>query len=384
MPFDRSSTRSRGRADAGLLIHEGQLTYGADGLQRSSTSASGGCSRRAAAAARRQRRAPRPRRGGAARAVRRCSRRRSAPGSTTARRRSRTRMQFGRGLDDGAGRPLRGDVRQRADLRLRRRGPAGGAGAARPRRGARASTSDRSSRLRRLRPRLVTSAVVLSAVRTPVGRYGGALSGVRPDDLGRARDRRGGRAGRRRPRARSRTSTSAARTRRARTTATSRAWARCSPGLPQSVAGVTVNRLCASGLSAVVGGVPRGRGRRRRPLRRRRRRVDEPRAARARPSRTSAFPRGDRTSTTRRSAGASRTRSWRRCSRSSRWARPARTSPSGGASRARSRTRSRLQSQQPLGRRGRGGRFADELVPVGDVVRDEHPRPGTTAEKLAR
>ncbi|HKD95608.1 MAG TPA: thiolase family protein, partial [Gaiellaceae bacterium] len=28
-------------------------------------------------------------------------------------------------------------------------------------------------------------------------------------------------------------------------------------------------------------------------------------------------------------------------------------------------------------------RFADELVPVGDVVRDEHPRPDTTAEKLA-
>ena len=26
-------------------------------------------------------------------------------------------------------------------------------------------------------------AVVLSAVRTPVGRYGGGLSGVRPDDL---------------------------------------------------------------------------------------------------------------------------------------------------------------------------------------------------------
>ena len=29
----------------------------------------------------------------------------------------------------------------------------------------------------------MTRAVVLSAVRTPVGRYGGALSGVRPDDL---------------------------------------------------------------------------------------------------------------------------------------------------------------------------------------------------------
>ena len=26
-------------------------------------------------------------------------------------------------------------------------------------------------------------AVVLAAVRTPVGRYGGALAGVRPDDL---------------------------------------------------------------------------------------------------------------------------------------------------------------------------------------------------------
>src|ERR671937_3139337 len=29
----------------------------------------------------------------------------------------------------------------------------------------------------------MSRAVVLSAVRTPVGRYGGALSGVRPDDL---------------------------------------------------------------------------------------------------------------------------------------------------------------------------------------------------------
>ena len=29
------------------------------------------------------------------------------------------------------------------------------------------------------------------------------------------------------------------------------------------------------------------------------------------------------------------------------------------------------------------GRFDDELVPVGDVARDEHPRPDTSAEKLA-
>lgn len=28
------------------------------------------------------------------------------------------------------------------------------------------------------------------------------------------------------------------------------------------------------------------------------------------------------------------------------------------------------------------GTFADELVPVGDLVRDEHPRPETTMEKL--
>src|SRR6476619_5635961 len=34
-------------------------------------------------------------------------------------------------------------------------------------------------------PRLtrMSRAVILSAVRTPIGRYGGALSGVRPDDL---------------------------------------------------------------------------------------------------------------------------------------------------------------------------------------------------------
>jgi acetyl-CoA acyltransferase len=40
-------------------------------------------------------------------------------------------------------------------------------------------------------------------------------------------------------------------TRRARTTATSRAWRRFWPGLPVSVPGVTLNRLCASGMDAV-------------------------------------------------------------------------------------------------------------------------------------
>ena len=74
----------------------------------------------------------------------------------------------------------------------------------------------------------------------------------------------------------------------------------------------------------------------------------------------------------------------RRCSRSNRWARPARTSPNAGASRARTRTRSRSESQQRWAAAQAAGRFADELVPVGDVTVDEHPRPDTTLEKLAQ
>jgi len=38
-------------------------------------------------------------------------------------------------------------------------------------------------------------AVVVSAVRTPIGRYGGALSGVRPDDLAGIARAVGGRFG---------------------------------------------------------------------------------------------------------------------------------------------------------------------------------------------
>ena len=97
----------------------------------------------------------------------------------------------------------------------------------------------------------VTRAVVLSAVRTPVGRYGGGLSEVRPDDLAAA--------------------AIAAAVERAGVPAgeiedvyfgcanqageDNRNVARMGAllaGLPESVAGVTVNRLCASGLSAVV------------------------------------------------------------------------------------------------------------------------------------
>src|SRR5882672_3743103 len=95
-------------------------------------------------------------------------------------------------------------------------------------------------------------AVILSAVRTPIGRYGGALAGVRPDDLAalvvaEAVERAGVPAGE-----------------------IEDVWLGCAnqagednrnvarfaallAGLPESVAGVTVNRLCASGLAAVIG-----------------------------------------------------------------------------------------------------------------------------------
>ena len=100
-------------------------------------------------------------------------------------------------------------------------------------------------------PRSVARAVVLSAVRTPIGRYGGALASVRPDDLAAV--------------------ALAAAVERAGVPADeiedvylgcanqagedNRNVARMAvllAGLPESVPGVTVNRLCASGLSAVV------------------------------------------------------------------------------------------------------------------------------------
>ena len=43
MPFDQiQEAVADGRVQAGLLIHEGQLTYADEGLRKSSTSASGG------------------------------------------------------------------------------------------------------------------------------------------------------------------------------------------------------------------------------------------------------------------------------------------------------------------------------------------------------
>jgi acetyl-CoA acetyltransferase family protein len=42
-----------------------------------------------------------------------------------------------------------------------------------------------------------------------------------------------------------------------------------------------------------------------------------------------------------------------------------------------------VDSQQRWAAAEAAGRFADELVPVGDVTRDEHPRPDTTLDRLA-
>ncbi len=42
-----------------------------------------------------------------------------------------------------------------------------------------------------------------------------------------------------------------------------------------------------------------------------------------------------------------------------------------------------LRSQRRWAEAAEAGRFDDELVPVGEVTRDEHPRPDTSAEKLA-
>ena len=71
---------------------------------------------------------------------------------------------------------------------------------------------------------------VVDAVRTPFGRYGGALAGVRPDDLAATCCAVCSSATRLWTRPASTTSGSATRTRPARTTATSPAWRRCSPG----------------------------------------------------------------------------------------------------------------------------------------------------------
>jgi len=227
----------------------------------------------------------------------------------------------------------------------------------------------------------MTRAVILSAVRTPVGRYGGGLAGTRPDDLAAlavraAVDRAGVPADE-----------------------IEDVWLGCAnqagednrnvarmavllAGLPETVAGVTVNRLCASGLAAIVGAchaVIAGDGdlfvaggvesMSRAPL------------VTAKPD--AAFPRGDRTLY-------DTTLGWRFPNARLQELFPLESMGETGENVAERFAVSReeqdafaLRSQERWAAAADAGRFDDELVPVGDVTRDEHPRRDTSAAKLA-
>jgi 3-oxoadipyl-CoA thiolase len=227
----------------------------------------------------------------------------------------------------------------------------------------------------------MTRAAILSAVRTPVGRYGGGLSSTRPDDLAaivvrEAIERAGVPAD-----------------------GIEDVWLGCAnqagednrdvarmavllAGLPESIGGVTVNRLCASGLAAIVGAchaVIAGDGdlfvaggvesMSRAPL------------VTAKPD--AAFPRGDRTLY-------DTTLGWRFPNPRMEELFPLETMGETGENVAERWGISRedqdafaFRSQQRWAAAAEAGRFDDELVPVGEVVRDEHPRPETSAEKLA-
>jgi acetyl-CoA C-acetyltransferase len=153
-------------------------------------------------------------------------------------------------------------------------------------------------------------------------------------------------------------------------------------GLPDSVPGVTLNRLCASGLSSVVsachaivagdaeivvaGGVE-----------------SMSRAPRVLAKPETAFPRGNQTMW-------DTTLGWRFPNPRHEEMFPLESMGETGENVAERFSVSRedqdafaLRSQQRWAAASEAGRFADELVPVGDVTVDEHPRPQTTAEVLA-
>ena len=227
----------------------------------------------------------------------------------------------------------------------------------------------------------MSRAVVLSAVRTPVGRYGGVLAGERPDDLaalviGEAVSRAGIPAGE------IEDVWFGAANQAGEDNRNVARMAALLAGLPESVAGVTVNRLCASGLSAIVGAshaVAAGDGdlfvaggvesMTRAPL------------VMAKPEH--AFARGNQTLW-------DTTLGWRFPNPRLEELFPLESMGETGENVAERYGVSReeqdafaLQSQRRWAEADSEGRFADELVPVGDMVRDEHPRPETSEEKLA-
>ena len=227
----------------------------------------------------------------------------------------------------------------------------------------------------------MTRAVVLAGVRTPIGRYGGALSGVRPDDLAALAIREAvGRSGV--PAEQIEDVYFGAANQAGEDNRNVARMAALLAGLPDSVAGVTVNRLCASGLAAVLSAchaVIAGDGElfvaggaesmSRAPL------------VTAKPEKE--FARGDRTMY-------DTTLGWRFTNPKLAEKFPPESMGETGENVAEQYGVSRedqdafaLASQERWVAAAEAGRFDEELVPVGDFARDEHPRPDTSLEKLA-
>jgi acetyl-CoA C-acetyltransferase len=223
----------------------------------------------------------------------------------------------------------------------------------------------------------VSRAVILAGVRTPVGRRNGALTGKRPDDLAALVIAEAvARAGV--PAEQIEDVYFGAANQAGEDNRNVARMAVLLAGLPESVAGVTMNRLCASGLSAVVAAchaVAAGDGdlfvaggvesMSRAPLVHARPecgdqteydtqlgwRFPNPRMAEM-------FPLESMGET-----GENVAERWR----------VTREDQDAFA----------LRSQQRWAAAANAGRFDEELVSVDGVVRDEHPRPDTDAEKLA-
>jgi 3-oxoadipyl-CoA thiolase len=227
----------------------------------------------------------------------------------------------------------------------------------------------------------VAEAVILAGVRTPVGRYGGALSEHRPDDLAAlaiaaAVERAGVEAGEIEDVYFGCANQAGEDNRNVARMAALLA------GLPETVAGVTVNRLCASGLSAVVSAchaIRAGEGElfvaggvesmTRAPL------------VMAKPDR--AYERGDRTVW-------DTTLGWRFPNPRLEEKFPLESMGETGENVAERWSVSRedqdafaLESQRRHAAAAEAGRFRDELVSVDGIDADEHPRADTTLEKLS-
>jgi 3-oxoadipyl-CoA thiolase len=222
----------------------------------------------------------------------------------------------------------------------------------------------------------VTKAVVLAGLRTPIGRYGGALAGVRPDDLAahviKAVVERSG----------------------IPVDDIEDVWFGCAnqagednrnvarmaallAGLPDSVPGVTVNRLCASGLSAIIGAchaVIAGDGdlfiaggvesMSRAPF------------AVAKPDK--AFPRGNQVMYDTHLG-------WRFPNPKMEEMFPLESMGETGENVAERYGVTREEQDEfalQSHKRWAAADFTDQIVPVGDVTQDEHPRPDTSLEKL--